>query len=208
MGRRSIGDVTRLSGRAHRSSSGFSLLELVLAMVVALLLFSLAFAGYSRLAESAAIDAGAQGVNDLLTEARQDAIAQNTSVEVRIYALPGAPTAYGSLQLRWIEANGTTPPAAPALILPVLVVVDATPVHSSLVTANSQTPVADPTDPRLNALTRCFHFLPDGSTDLASTGKWLLTLRAASRSDPANFPANWACLEVDPVTGRTQIYRP
>jgi uncharacterized protein (TIGR02596 family) len=200
------GRVTSLPRRSERALRGFSLLEVMLASALVLLLFFLAFTAFARVMESAAIDAGAQSVNDLLAEARQDAVAQNTTVEVRVYALPGTPTAYGSLQL-WNKAAVTSPLLQP-LILPAAAVIDATPAHSSLVTTNSQTPAPDAGDSRLNALTRDFHFLPDGSTDLASTGKWMLTLRAASKSNPANFPANWACIELDPVTGRTQIYRP
>jgi uncharacterized protein (TIGR02596 family) len=171
----------------------------------------LGMAGYARLIDSAAIDAGGQMVNDLLTEASQDAVSQNTAVEVRLYdvaSAPGQPTAYGSLQLRWMKSDGTTPPASPLLVLPQAAVIDDTPSHSSLVTINAEAPTADPTDPRINALTRAFHFLPDGSTDLAASGKWLLTLRALAQSNPARFPANWACVEIDPVTGRAQLYRP
>ena len=197
--------------RPNPFALGFTLLEVVLTMglMVALLFFS--FAAYSHVVESTAVDAGAQLVSDALVEARQDALVQNTPVEVRFYAVTstaGAPPAYGSLALRWVKSDGTTPPVARMVILPVAAVMDATPAHSSLVTINAQTPAADATDPRLNALTRDFHFLPDGSTDLASTGKWLVTVRAAAKSDPANFPANWACVEIDPVTGRTQVYRP
>jgi uncharacterized protein (TIGR02596 family) len=180
-------------------------------MAVMLILVSIGIAGYTRLIDSATIDAGAQQMNDLLTEARQDAINQNTAVEVRLYqaaAVTGRPIAYGVVQLRWIKSDGTTPPAGRPFFLPQAAVIDATSVHSSLVTTNTEVPTADPTDLRINPLTRAFHFLPSGSTDLATTGKWLLTLRAASQSDPAHFPANWACVEVDPVTGRTQIYRP
>jgi hypothetical protein len=35
-----------------------------------------------------------------------------------------------------------------------------------------------------------------------------MTVRAANQSDPAHFPANWACVAIDATTGRTQIYRP
>jgi uncharacterized protein (TIGR02596 family) len=197
------GCVPRRSARP----SGFTLLEILLATTAVMVLLCLAVAGYTRFIEATAIGGAAQMVSDALTEARQDAVTQNGTIEVRLYAAP-AGNGYDVLQLRWHDADGTTPPAAPAILLPTEAVIDATTVHSSLVTTNSQTPAPDATDPRLNALTRCFHFLPDCSTDLAATGQWTLTVRAASQSNPANFPANWACVEVDPVTGRTQVYRP
>jgi uncharacterized protein (TIGR02596 family) len=186
---------------------GFTLLEILLTVAILLLLLFLAILGFSREIDAAAIDSGTQMVDDCLAEARQDAVAQNTPVEVRLYAAP-AGNGYSLLQLHWKNSDGTTPPISPPVILPGGAVIDATAAHSSLVTTNTATPPTDPGDSRLNATTRCFHFLPDGSTDLATTGEWTLTVRALSQSDPAHFPANWGCVKLDPVSGRAQIYRP
>jgi uncharacterized protein (TIGR02596 family) len=189
------------------SPPGFTLLEILLAMMIALLLLYLAIGGFSRLIESGAIDSGAQMVSDCLAEARQDAVTQNTAVEVRVYTAATG-SGFGTLQLHWHNADGTTPAISPPAILPQNAVIDATAAHSSLVTTNAETPAADPGDSRLNTQTRCFHFLPNGSTDLATGSQWTLTVRALSQSDPAQFPSNWACVTLDPVTGRAQIYRP
>jgi uncharacterized protein (TIGR02596 family) len=194
-----------LAGEALRSGA-FSLLELVLVMAVALVVGFLTVSGFSKIIESGAISTGAQMVTDCLAEGRQDAVAQNTPVEVRLYA--GSSAGYNALQLRWHEPDGTTPPAAMAVILPGAAAIDATVAHSTLVTTNAARPAADATDPRLNALTRCFHFLTDGSTDLAAGTSWTLTVRAATQSNPVQFPSNWACIALDPITGRTQLYRP
>ncbi len=197
-----------MEGVSRRTrASGFTLLEILVTMTVALLLLYLALAGFTRLIESNAIDGGAQTIIDCLAEARQDALAQNMTVEVRLYAA-AIGNGYSVLQLHAHNADGTTPAISPPVILPTNVVIDATAAHSSLVTTNAQTPAPDPGDSRLTPQTRCFHFLPNGSTDLASTGQWTLTVRAESQSDPARFPANWACVTLDPVTGRPQVYRP
>ena len=185
---------------------GFTLLEILLAMTIALLLLYAAIAGFSRVIDASAIDNGAQLVSDCLAEARQDAVAQNTAVEVRLYPITTG-NGYGTLQLHWHNADGTTPTLALPVILPTNAVIDATAAHSSLVTG-TQPPLPDPSDSRLTALTRCFHFLPNGSTDLATTSPWTLTVRAVSESDPNHFPSNWACVTLDPVTGRAQVYRP
>jgi uncharacterized protein (TIGR02596 family) len=190
----------------HIRASGFTLLEILLTMTVVLLLY-LAMAGFSRLIESSAIDGGAQMISDCLAEARQDAMTQNTTVEVRVYAAATG-SGFGTLQLHAHNADGTTPAMAPPVVLPVNAVIDATAAHSSLVTTNAQTPAPDPGDSRLTPQTRCFHFLPNGSTDLATTSQWTLTVRAVSQSDPSRFPSNWACVTLDPVTGRAQVYRP
>jgi uncharacterized protein (TIGR02596 family) len=184
---------------------GFTVLEVVLALVIAAILICLSVAGYTRFIEATAIDGAAQMVNDVLTEARQDAVTQNKTVEVRLYAASGG-NAYDALQLHWVDSDGTMPAAAPAVILPHAAVIDATPAHLTVATTHPDAPAADPADPRFNAQTLCFHFLPDGSTDLAAEG--MVTVRAATQSNAEKFPANWACLQIDPLTGRTQVYRP
>jgi len=181
----------------------------VLALVAALVV--LAMEGYSATVQATAVTTGADMISDVLTEGRSDAVAQNTTVEVRIYDLPpqpGAAPVYGALQLHWLKANGTTPPVASPALLPAWVVIDATPAHSPLIAANSETATPDASDSRLNSQTRVFHFLPDGSTDLNPATNWFLTVRAATQSDPAHFPSNWASVTVDATTGRPQIYRP
>ena len=150
-------------------------------------------------------------LSDAFTEARTSAVAQNTSVEVRIYDLPpqpGAAPAYDALQLHWVKADGTTPPINNVLLLSTWAAIDATAAHSPLIGANPQTATPDAADTRLNGQTRVFHFLPDGTTDLNPATNWFLTVRPATQSDPAHFPSNWACVKVDATTGRPQVYRP
>lgn len=184
----------------------FTLLELMLAMLISIILIGCAMAGAAKLLEANAIGTGAQMVQDGLAEARQDAVTQNLTVEVRVYAAPGG-NGFDTLQLRSLNADGTTAPLARRLLLPTGAVIDGTATHSSLVTTNSR-PAADAGDPFLDANTRCFHFLPAGGTDLAPPGPWMLTVRSAAAGDPSHFPSNWACITVDPVTGRAQIHQP
>ena len=183
----------------------FTLLELVVTLALGLLLFYLVARSISGFVTSSALNLSAQMIRDSLAEARQDALTQNIPVEVRLYGTSSA--GYQAWQLRQVATDGTTQALSPFLTLPSTVAIDATPVHSTLI-ADTAAPAPDRSDPRLNALTRCFHFLPGGSTDLASSTSWTLTVRAASQADPAKFPANWACIALDPVSGRAQVYRP
>jgi uncharacterized protein (TIGR02596 family) len=198
--------------RGTKSDEGaFSLLELLLAMSLIAVLTAAGLAAYSSIAQATALTEAAQQVSDLLAEGRANATAQNTTVEVRFYDLPGStdPTpGYRALQLHWLKADGTKPAVQALLFLPALVVIDGTAAHSTLIGANNIATGTDPADPYLNSQTRVFHFLADGSTDLASGGSWFVTVRAATQNNPANFPANWASVAVDPVTGRAQVYRP
>lgn len=182
---------------------------LVLTVLAAVVV--LAMEGYSATIQSTAVTTGADMLSDTLTEGRTSAVAQNTTVEVRIYDLPpqpGAAPVYDALQLHWLKADGTTPPVASATLLPAWVVIDATAAHSPLIGLNTQTATPDAGDTRLNSQTRVFHFLPDGSTDLNPASNWFMTVRAATQSDPAHFPSNWASVGVNPTTGRARIYRP
>jgi len=200
-----------LQFRDRAPHRGFSLLEMLLVLVLIAGLVALATEGYSTMVQATAVTTGADMISDAFTEARQCAVAQNTSVEVRIYDLPpqpGAAPVYDAIQLHWLKADGTTPPVSNALLLPTWVAIDATATHSPLIAANTQTATPDTGDARLSGTTRVFHFLPDGTTDLDPVANWFLTVRAASQSDPAHFPSNWACVQVDPTTGRPQIYRP
>jgi uncharacterized protein (TIGR02596 family) len=189
------------------SRRAFTLLELLFAVALVMTVTYLVLAALARLMDANALNTAAQMVDDALGEGRQDAVAQNITVEVRLYAAPNG-NGFQELQLYQRNTDGTSTSLAAPVLLPDATTIDATASHSSLVTTNAQTPVADPTDPRLNAQTRCFHFLPTGATDLSPPGPWQLTVRPVTFSDPAHFPTNWACLTLDPLTGRAQVYRP
>jgi uncharacterized protein (TIGR02596 family) len=182
---------------------------LVLAIIAALTAFSIKV--FTSVDRSAALNASADLVSDLLSEGREDAMQQNTTVEVRFYQVPTKQNpvpAYRALQLHWVKADATTPAIRPVLYLPSTVVIDPTAQHSSLIGSDPDTASTDPSDPNLNAQTRVFHFLSDGTTDLPAGSSWFLTLRADTGAGGTTLPANWASVTVDPVTGRTQIFRP
>lgn len=200
-----------LKSQRGRRLRGFSLLEIILVLVLIAMLAATVMEDYFSVVQASAVTTGADMLSDAFTEARASAVAQNTSVEVRIYDLPpqpGAAPVYDALQLHWLKADGTTPAVNSVLLLSPWIAIDATAAHSSLVGANAQTATPDVTDARLNAQTRVFHFLPDGTTDLNPSASWFLTVRPAATSTGAGLPSNWACIKIDATTGRSQIYRP
>ena len=179
--------------RTSKIAVGFSLLELAFVLAISAILLAFAAEGYAGMMQSAALTTGADMINDAFTEARTSAIAQNTEVEVRFYDVPSQPGAmptYSALQLHWIKSDGTCPPVNRVMSLSSWAAMDATPAHSPLIASNTQTATPDTTDTRLNAQTRVFHFLPDGTTDLNPATNWFVTVRPASQSNPANFPSN------------------
>jgi uncharacterized protein (TIGR02596 family) len=206
-----IGMIKPAPINRRTSGTSFSLVEMLVVLTVIAVLVFLAMEGYSATMRAYAVTTGADMISDALTEARTSATSQNTMVEVRIYDIPpqsgGAPV-YDALQLHWLNTNGTTPPVAEAVVLSPWVAIDATAAYSPLIASNPQTAKPDASDTRLNAQTRVFHYLPDGTTDLNPATNWFMTVRVASQSNPADFPSNWASIRVDPATGRPQIYRP
>jgi len=197
--------------KRRAQNRGLSLFELLVVVAIIATLIALSTAGYYSAIQALAVTTGADMISETLTEARTSAVAQNTTVEVRFYSAPppsGGSPVYGALQLHWSKPDGTTPPVAEPVLLPACAVIDATSAHSPLIDANTLPVTPDATDLRMNGDTRVFHFLPDGSTDLAPTTNWFLTVRPAAQSDPAHFPSNWASVGVNASTGRTEIYRP
>jgi uncharacterized protein (TIGR02596 family) len=189
----------------------FSLLELLLVITIGAVLVALALAGLSSMMQSTALSTGADRLQQALNEAQHVAVTQNVTVEFRFYAVPGpngAGALYRAVQAHALNADGTVTAASALVTLPVTVTMDPTSARSPLLGSNNETATVDPSDPLLNGQTRVFHFLPDSSTDLNVATNWFVTLRAATASDPAHFPANWACVSLDPATGRVQIYRP
>jgi len=186
------------------------LLELLLVLALVATLTAFALAAYGSLAEAAAITTGANLLSDALLQARQDAIAQNITVEVRFYDVPSSTDstpAYRAVQLHVLQATAS-PPLYPPLLLPTGMALDPTVQYSPLLGGlASEMPTPDASDSRLNSGTRVVRFFPDGSTDLDPTTMWFMTLRSI-RSSTVGFPRNWACLTIDPPTGFVQIYRP
>jgi len=197
--------------RRRSSLRSFSLLETMLVLALVAIVVAMVMEGYSAMIQSTTVTTSAAMVADVLTQARASAIAQNTTVEVRIYDVPpasgGAPV-YDAMQLHWLNANKTSPPVASPLLLSSWVVIDPTATYSPLIALNQEPLTPDPADTRLNSQTRVFHFLPDGSTDLSPATNWFMTVRPVNQANPGQIPSNWACIRVDATTGRPQIYRP
>jgi Tfp pilus assembly protein PilE len=124
-----------------RCRASFTLIELLLVVAVACVLIFTAVQGVGSVAQSMAVTTGATMLGDALTDGRSLAVAQNATVEVRIYDVPpqpGAAPVYDALQLRWVKTDRTTPPATPPVLLSTWVAIDATAAHSPLIASNSQ----------------------------------------------------------------------
>ena len=103
----------------HGSSRSFTLLEMILVLALLCTIAIFIFDGYFSVVQAGAVTTGADLVNDTLTEGRASAVAQNTTVEVRLYEVlrdSGPSPVYGALQLHWLKADGTTPAVGVAAV--------------------------------------------------------------------------------------------
>jgi uncharacterized protein (TIGR02596 family) len=163
-------------------------------------------------------------VQSQLALARQSAIAQNRTVEVRFTHAPdnaGNPPAYRLLQL-WMfdEKNGTPSPLGKPLFLPQGVVFE---TGSGVACSSTLLDTAPHEGSHLlpafgSGLReyRAFRFRPNGGTDLDPNGPggsnrdtWFLLLRALT--DPPQSgqpPKNYSAVQLDARTGQTTVFRP
>ncbi|HSI85104.1 MAG: Verru_Chthon cassette protein D [Candidatus Methylacidiphilales bacterium] len=204
--------------RKAKQNAGFSLIEMMTVVVVISVLLVLAAPAFTRVSGSLEISISATTLADSLNLARQTALSSNRPVEVRFYEVPapsgftGKTTVIGIFR---IDDDG--PHQMRQLIsLEKRVRMAQTekfgPLLLSTPSATGKISSLDPT----GATTYPYHyfqFRPDGSTNLAASSPgndtWHVMLYNLQQPPTADTPpANYATIQLDPVTGRTKTFRP
>lgn len=207
------------------ATAAFTIAELLLVMAILCLVAVFTVPAINHLMAGSQLTRSADRIAGALSLARQTAISRNQAAEVRFYQygdpdVPGETAGnpgtgkFRAFQILAVEESGKANPVAKVETLPGLSIVDANPELSSLLDASrSKTwTAADPQLPLPRVGTsyacRSFRFRPDGSTDLAPTGSWFLTVHHAT--DPASVPPkfNFVTIQIEPVSGLTSTYRP
>ena len=218
--------------------TGFSLLELLAVLAVLTILAVLAGPSISSALNGSSLTQASSNVVQLLTFARQSALAQNQSVEVRFYqyadpTFPGetAGTAssgkYRALQAFAISDAAAATPIGKMERLPLGIIIDSGATLSSIIgssSAKTGTSTSPPpwttTAPQLalpgiGTAYNCIvvRFRPDGSITFypssSTPSNWCLTLHSFKYGDAlAATPANFATIQVDPIAGKISTFRP
>jgi uncharacterized protein (TIGR02596 family) len=209
-----------LPHRKHRSFA-FTLLELLVVLGIMAVIFGLAVPSLTGISEGRSLNDAASQLIAYLDAARQQALAQSKNVEVRIYTLPAKPpetfARIGAIQSFHKNADDTFTALGKPEFLPERIALAGT--FSTLANSANAKKRSDGELPGMSSVPyHYFTFKSDGSTDLdlstASGEAWYLTL-VLSRTIPSlptnttTAPAhNFITIQLDPLTGRTQTFRP
>jgi uncharacterized protein (TIGR02596 family) len=202
-----------------KKSPAFSLVELLVVISIISIISAAAIGGLSNVSRSTNLASAAQRLGDQFAVARQTAISRNLPVEVRIYKLPdfnsttGGATLWRGLQL-FIKDGTNDVPASRPLFFPQRVIISENAQASPLLTGlGTETPTSDvgayTTE---NVQYKSFTIRPNGTLTATSSipdTDWFLTVHHENDPKPDGIkPANFATVQINPVTSKVAILRP
>jgi uncharacterized protein (TIGR02596 family) len=205
------------------SGVGFTLIELlVVVAIISLMVVSVV--------RGAQLTQSGQLIETQLQVARQEALSQNRTVEVRFYKLPVSGTsAFTAIQPFIISSSGSVTPADKPRYLVGNMIMDSgngqtqdngstlsTLLNQNQGTALSTLPQPNPfvspqsiSSTGTNYTGVAFRFNPDGSTDLPVSNSWFVTIHAGTDGDNlATAPKNYYTIAIDPYNGHINDFHP
>jgi len=217
----------------HPQSNAFSLIELLVVIAIIGIIGTIAVPAAGNLLKGSSLTQAANLLTDQMAAARQHALSRNRVVEVRFYRfadpeLPGEVATdpstgyYRALQFLEIGENGIPNPVGKVIRFPDTVMMNPNATLSSVLGVNTAARLVtsaklDANDPEMPRGVKknydyvSFRFLPDGTTNLPTTGLWYITVhlindlgRASGEKPPPNF-FTWM---IEPVSGGTKVLRP
>lgn len=221
--------------RTH--SNAFSLVELLVVIAIIGIIGTFAVPAAGNLLKGSSLTQAANILSDQMAAARQHALSRNRVVEVRFYRFgdpeqPGESATdpssgyYRAVQFLEIGENGIPNPVGKVLRFPDSVMMNPDKTLSSLLGVNTTSRLVemaklDPNDPEMprgvgkNYDYISFRFLPDGTTNLPTTGEsnglWFITAHLVNdlgRAKDGAPPPNFFTWMIEPVSGASKVLRP
>jgi uncharacterized protein (TIGR02596 family) len=157
------------------------------------------------LRQAGGINRGGQILGDLIILARQEAVAKNRNIEVRIIDVadpmwPG----YRAVQLWLVDESGFATPLGKVQRLPDGIVVASNSL-SPLLTADTNVTGTTNFGALGSRPYKGFQIRASGALSVTTTNNFLTVQLARGTGTPPN---NYYAVQVNPVTGRVSIHRP
>ena len=198
-------------GDSVRVRSAFSLIELLVVIAIIGLLMTAAVPALNSVLENGRLTQAATLVVNQFTLARQKSSAENKNITLRLIRKDDD-SPYNRIQLVTLDSANNATPVSRLTTLPMQTAIASDTTLTSLMSltespANSE---KDPSIPELGTsyLYKQCTFRPRGSLDLNIQSNWFATVVLQRNASKNTAPANFATIQVDPVNGGLQIYRP
>lgn len=187
----------------------FSLIEILVVMGIFVSLLLLAIPTLQTVTMGSSLTRGGHLLVDQLALARQEAVGHNREVQVRLIQVDT--TGYNAIQL-WAPTPADVTvyqPIGRVVSLPEGTLISSHATLSPLLSHSSIPETIEEIPGRGSVKYLGFRFLPTGGTDLDYNSVDNFVMLVNSRDAKATtLPANYFAVQVDPVNGRSRIFRP
>jgi len=196
-----------------KTSSAFSLVELLVVMAIMVLLLALVAPAVNGVMESGRLTQAATILSNQFSIGHLKAMSENRPITLRFIRKDTA-SSFDRIQLLTIDNQGNMVAVDRVQTLPVGTAIAKSATLSSLLGSNPNPEQAatssDPSVPGLGTSYRYiqFSFRPRGSLDLDMTQKWFATVVYLRNDTSSGIPANSITLLLDPLNGNFVTYQP
>ncbi len=191
--------------------SAFSLIELLVVMAIVVILMAAAVPALNSVLEGGRLTQATTLIVNQFTLAKQNATAENKNITLRVIRKDTS-SPYDRIQLVRLDSAGNATPMLRVATLPTQTAIASDPNLSSImgIAESAAAPTKDPSIPGLETSYRYvqFTFRPRGSLELNIQANWFATVVFARHASDSSPPANFATIQIDPVNGGVQVYRP